>query len=63
MVGEIEVDFTYLRDEGLIFPIEPTVNENGRRIGCRHYKVIYTMVIRVVDRDLECEYALCESPS
>ncbi|ETS77294.1 hypothetical protein PFICI_11168 [Pestalotiopsis fici W106-1] len=56
-VGEIVVDFTFLRDQGLIQPIEPVANPNGRIVGTRHYKVNYTMVIRVVDRDLQC-YAI-----
>ncbi|KAG5656912.1 hypothetical protein KAF25_011081 [Fusarium avenaceum] len=55
-VGEIVVDFSFLRTEGLIAPIDPTFNENGQRIGKRHYKVNFTMAIRVVDRDLECKY-------
>ncbi|KAF4977312.1 hypothetical protein FZEAL_6135 [Fusarium zealandicum] len=53
-VGEIVVDFSFLRDQGLIAPIEPTINDQGRKVGTRHYKVNYTMAIRVVDRDLEC---------
>ncbi|KAI3326025.1 hypothetical protein HD806DRAFT_430483 [Xylariaceae sp. AK1471] len=54
LIGEIVVDFTYLRDQGLIHPIEPKINENGKKIGVRHYKINYTMAIRVVDRDLRC---------
>lgn len=50
-VGEIVVDFTFLRDQGLIRPIEPTPGSKGKR----HYRVNYTMGIRVVDRDLKCE--------
>lgn len=56
--GAIVVDFTFLRDEGLIQPIDGGVNEQGRRIGKRHYRVTFTMVIRVVDRDLQCESIL-----
>ncbi|CAH0056992.1 unnamed protein product [Clonostachys solani] len=52
-VGEIVVDFSYLRREGLIKPVEATVNEDGKKTK-RHYKVNYTLLIKVVDRDLEC---------
>lgn len=52
-VGEIVVDFSYLRREGLIRPVEATVNEYGKKTK-RHYKVNYTLLIKVVDRDLEC---------
>ncbi|KAB5518088.1 hypothetical protein GE09DRAFT_1045090 [Coniochaeta sp. 2T2.1] len=52
--GEIVVDFTFLRDEGLIQPVDGGVNAKGRRIGKRHYRVTFTMVIKVVDRDLQC---------
>lgn len=54
-VGEIIVDCSFLRDEGLITPIEPGFNEKGKRVGKRHYKVNFTMTIKVVDRDLECK--------
>ncbi|RYC58125.1 hypothetical protein CHU98_g8073 [Xylaria longipes] len=53
-VGRIIVDFTYLRDKGLITPIEPTVSENGQKAGRRHYKIQYKIVLQVVDRDLKC---------
>lgn len=55
-VGEIVTDFTFLRDEGLISPVEPQIGPHGKKIGKRHYKVDYTMVIKVVDRDLKCEF-------
>jgi hypothetical protein len=55
-VGEIVVDFTFLRDQGLIQPIDGSVNERGKRVGKRHYKVTYTMAIKVVDRDLQCQF-------
>ncbi|KAF5649978.1 Hsp70 chaperone protein [Fusarium sp. NRRL 52700] len=51
-VGEIEVDFSSLRDQ--LVPIEPTINSNKQKIGKRHYKIDFTMAIKVVDRDLEC---------
>ncbi|KAI8624105.1 hypothetical protein F5Y19DRAFT_481002 [Xylariaceae sp. FL1651] len=57
-IGEIVADFTFLRDRGLIHPIDPVTDEKtGKTVGKRHYKVNYTMVIRVVDRDLQC-YAI-----
>jgi len=54
-VGEIVVDFTFLRTEGLIEPVERVKNKRGKPVGRRHYRVTYTMVIKVVDRDLRCE--------
>jgi hypothetical protein len=57
-VGEVVVDFTFLRTEGLIQPIDGGLNERGKRMGKRHYRVTYTMVIKVVDRDLRCEFSL-----
>ncbi|KAF5704611.1 Hsp70 chaperone protein [Fusarium mundagurra] len=51
-VGEIEVDFSSLRDR--LVPIEPVVNSNKQKIGKRHYRIDFTMAIKVVDRDLEC---------
>ncbi|EMT64826.1 hypothetical protein FOC4_g10007517 [Fusarium odoratissimum] len=51
-VGEIEVDFSSLRDQ--LAPIEPVVNRNQQKIGKRHYRIDFTMAIKVVDRDLEC---------
>ncbi|KAF2181357.1 hypothetical protein K469DRAFT_713791 [Zopfia rhizophila CBS 207.26] len=56
-VGAIEVDFSFLRDQGLIRPVEPDEDEQGRKVGQRHYKVEYNMIIQVVDRDLRC-YAI-----
>ncbi|KAF4972875.1 hypothetical protein FSARC_646 [Fusarium sarcochroum] len=55
-VGEIVVDFSFLRDQGLIMPTEPSLNKLRRKIGTRHFKVNFTMAIRVVDRDLECKF-------
>ncbi|KAH6842480.1 hypothetical protein B0I37DRAFT_382023 [Chaetomium sp. MPI-CAGE-AT-0009] len=56
-VGEIVVDFTFLRNEGLIQPVDGGFNQDGKPVGKRHYRVTYTMVIKVVDRDLRC-YAI-----
>ncbi|KAI1425933.1 hypothetical protein F5Y12DRAFT_795159 [Xylaria sp. FL1777] len=53
-VGKIISDFTFLRDQGIIKPIEPIIGPNGRQILRRHYKVQYQIVIQVVDRDLKC---------
>ncbi|RYP04020.1 hypothetical protein DL764_004714 [Monosporascus ibericus] len=56
-VGRIVVDFTFLRDQGLIQPIYNRIPEGrnkGMRVGKPHYQVDYTMVIEVVDRDLRC---------
>ena len=54
-VGDITVDFTFLIKDGLIQPIEPSLDDNGQRIGKRHYRVEYKLFIEVVDRDLSCE--------
>lgn len=54
-VGEIVVDFTFLRTEGLIQPVCRSKTDKGKYVGKRHYRVTYTMVIKVVDRDLRCE--------
>jgi hypothetical protein len=57
-VGEIVVDFTFLRDQGLIVPVDGGVGSSGKRVGRKHYLVKYTMVIKVVDRDLQCKSQL-----
>ncbi|KAF5962661.1 Hsp70 chaperone protein [Fusarium bulbicola] len=51
-VGEIEVDFSSLRDQ--LVPIEPTVDWNQQRVAEIHYRIDFQMVIKVVDRNLEC---------
>ncbi|KAK7998891.1 hypothetical protein PG991_014566 [Apiospora marii] len=56
-VGEIMVDFTFLRDQGWLLPTEPGTNSKGRPVGRRHYRVEYKIEIEVVDRDLKC-YAI-----
>ncbi|KAK7941501.1 uncharacterized protein PG986_013888 [Apiospora aurea] len=56
-VGEIVVDFTFLRDQGWLLPTEPGTNSKGKPVGRRHYKVEYKIEIEVVDRDLKC-YAI-----
>lgn len=53
-MGSIVVDFSFLRDQGLITPVEPPVSDKGRRLGKKHYVVEYKMIIQVVDRDLTC---------
>ena len=55
-VGEIVVDFNFLRDQGLIQPVDGRFNKNGKKVGRKHYQVNYTKVIRVVDRDLQCKF-------
>ncbi|KAI0433147.1 hypothetical protein F5Y09DRAFT_299802 [Xylaria sp. FL1042] len=55
-VGRIVVDFTFLRN--LIKPIRETTTD-GKYVGKKHYRVAYTMVIKVRDRDLRC-YAIYE---
>jgi hypothetical protein len=60
-VGEIVVDFTFLRKEGLIQPVDGYCRR-GKRVGKRHYRVTYTMVIKVVDRDLQCESLSTQVP-
>ena len=50
------VDFSDLREKGLK-PVEPVIYEDGRTVGKKHYRVNFTMVIQVVDRDLRC-YAI-----
>jgi hypothetical protein len=55
-VGEIVVDFSDLREKGLK-PVERVVYEDGRTVGKKHYRINFTMVIQVVDRDLRC-YAI-----
>ena len=57
-VGEIVVDFTFLRNEGMIQPVDGGFNRDGKPVGKRHYRVTYTLVIKVVDRDLRCELLL-----
>jgi len=51
VAGDIVVDFTFLREQGLIQPVEPEPGTKGKR----HYKVNYDILIRIVDRDLKCE--------
>ncbi len=63
VVGEIVVDFSFLRTEGLIQPIDGGFNKNGKRVGRRHYRVTYTMVIKVIDRDLRCKFLRRHHPA
>ncbi|OTB01781.1 hypothetical protein M426DRAFT_265487 [Hypoxylon sp. CI-4A] len=55
-IGRIVVDFTFLRDQGLIEAKRETLAD-GREVGKKHYRVAYTMVIKVIGRDLRC-YAI-----
>jgi hypothetical protein len=52
-VGKIVVDFTFLRDQGLIEAKDKT--KDGHPYKTKHYRVIYTMVLKVTDRDLQCK--------
>ncbi|KAI1844837.1 hypothetical protein JX266_009065 [Neoarthrinium moseri] len=54
VVGKIEADFDFLKEQNLITPTEPTVDDKGRKKGKRHYKIDYTMILQVIDRDLKC---------
>ncbi|SPO06110.1 related to hsp70 protein [Cephalotrichum gorgonifer] len=54
-VGEIIVDFTFLRDEGRIFPIQGALSDTGKQLGKRHYRVDYDLIIEVENRDLRCK--------
>ncbi|KAJ9133270.1 Hsp70 family protein-like protein [Pleurostoma richardsiae] len=56
VAGDIVVDFTFLREQGLIQPVEPEPGTKGKR----HYKVNYDILIRIVDRDLKC-YAIYDN--
>lgn len=53
-VGRIIADFNFLLEQGLLRPIEPEFDKEGKPLSKKHYKVQYTMYIRVVDRDLRC---------
>lgn len=53
-VGEIEVDFSSLRDQ--LVPIEPLLNKKQQKVGKKHDRIDFTMEIKVVDRDLECKF-------
>ncbi|KAG4259811.1 hypothetical protein FPRO03_12461 [Fusarium proliferatum] len=51
--GAIEVDVTFLRDEGLITSEEAPPQEDGNKAGSRHFKIDLKMRIKVIGRDLE----------
>ncbi|KAI3339160.1 hypothetical protein F4824DRAFT_456252 [Ustulina deusta] len=55
-VGTIIVDFTFLREQGLI-KARREMTPDGEYVGKKHYRVTYTMVIKVRGRDLQC-YAI-----
>ncbi|KAL2683253.1 hypothetical protein Neosp_007721 [[Neocosmospora] mangrovei] len=52
--GTLVVDFTFLQKEGLIKPIEPEIDENGKVIGKRHWKVEFLIYLKMIGRDLSC---------
>ncbi|KAF5632684.1 Hsp70 family heat shock protein [Fusarium sp. NRRL 52700] len=52
--GAIEVDVSFLRDQGQITPEEAPTDRAGHTIGARHYKIELKIRIRVIGRDLEC---------
>lgn len=54
-IGEVVVDFTFLRDQGLIQPLGGGWDVEEEVFTKRHYLVIFNMEINVVDRDLQCE--------
>ncbi|KAM6525643.1 hypothetical protein FALCPG4_011179 [Fusarium falciforme] len=52
--GTLEVDFTFLKEQGLIKPIEPEIGKNGKPIGKRHWKVEFLIYFKMIGRDLSC---------
>lgn len=54
-VGEIVVDFIFLRDKGLIRPVERRFNKDGKQVGKRHYQVTCNMWFNITDRNMRCE--------
>lgn len=56
------MDFTFLREQGLIEAKRETL-ANGKEVGKKHYRVAYTMVIKVTGRDLRCEHSFYLIPS
>jgi hypothetical protein len=54
-VGDIVVDFTFLRDQGMITPVDGAFNSSNKKVGKKHWVVKFTIVIKVVDRDLTCK--------
>ncbi len=57
-MGQMVVDMTFLRDQGIIKPIQKMKqNREGQEVpdGRKYYNVTFDMVIQVTDRDLRCE--------
>ncbi|KAM0433418.1 hypothetical protein ACHAPT_004296 [Fusarium lateritium] len=54
VAGTLEVDFSFLRDQGLLEPIDPELDENGKPIGKRHWTVEFQIQLKVIGRDLSC---------
>ncbi|KAJ4321515.1 hypothetical protein N0V84_005318 [Fusarium piperis] len=54
IAGTLVVDFSFLQQQGLIKPIEPEKNKNGKPIGKRHWKVEFLIYLQVIGRDLSC---------
>ncbi|KAJ3464653.1 hypothetical protein MRS44_009439 [Fusarium solani] len=52
--GTLEVDFNFLKEQGLIKPIEPEIGKNGKPIGTRHWKVEFLIYLKMIGRDLSC---------
>ncbi|KAH7235111.1 hypothetical protein B0J15DRAFT_407355 [Fusarium solani] len=50
--GTLEVDFNFLKEQGLIKPIEPEIGKNGKPIGTRHWKVEFLIYLKMIGRDL-----------
>ncbi|KAL9573472.1 hypothetical protein ACKAV7_002016 [Fusarium commune] len=53
-VGAIQVDISFLRDQGLITPEEAPTNKAGKKVGARRCMITLKMRIKVIGRDLEC---------
>ena len=49
--GEIVVDMSFLRDEGIIQPTWPADGKSGRK----HFKIEYELVARIEGRNLKYE--------
>ncbi|KAL6365550.1 hypothetical protein LRP88_01547 [Fusarium phalaenopsidis] len=52
--GTLEADFNFLKEQGLIKPIEPEIGKNGKPIGTRHWKVEFLIYLKMIGRDLSC---------
>ncbi|KAK9423862.1 hypothetical protein SUNI508_03878 [Seiridium unicorne] len=52
-VGAIITDFTFLREQGLVEPVQ-NYDETGNPIGKEHYEIEYKLYLEVVGRDLQC---------